>query len=160
MNNSAFWWSLYRMLTCINTITVNQDKMNTNKYLLTILAALTSTMLFAQGPWSPGKGHGYAQLLYNTVPSYTSLFGGDNGSRQTERILSETDIALYTEVGLSSQLTLGATLPIISVSSGDRNPRLSEIPLLPADNLTSLGNVSLFGKYNLINKTWNVAVIT
>ena len=134
--------------------------MNTYKYLLTFLAALTSTMVIAQGPWSQGKGHGYAQLLYNTVPSYTSLFGGENGSRQSERVLSETDIALYAEVGISDKLTLGTTVPIISVTSGDRNPRLSEVPLLPADNLTSLGNVSLLGKYTLLNKSWNVAVIT
>ena len=134
--------------------------MNTYKYLLTFLAALTSTMVIAQGPWSQGKGHGYAQLLYNTVPSYTSLFGGENGSRQSERVLSETDIALYAEVGISDKLTLGTTVPIISVTSGDRNPRLPEIPLLPADNLTSLGNISLLGKYTLLNKSWNVAVIT
>jgi len=132
---------LYRLIAILLTVSIN-------------------TQLAAQGPWSPGKGHGYAQFLYNTVPSYTSLFDGSNGSRQSERFLSEIDLALYAEVGISDKLTLGATLPFISVASGDPNPFLSETPTLPADRLSALGNISLLGKYNLFNKSWNVALIT
>lgn len=128
--------------------------------LVLFLFVITSTASFAQGPWAPGKGHGYAQLLYNTVPSYTTIFDGGGGSRQLERSLSETDIILFSEIGVTNRLTFGATLPFISVSSGSPNEQLTAEPLLPADNLFSLGNISLSGRYTLLDKTWKVALIS
>jgi len=125
-----------------------------------VLLIASAHCLMAQGPWSPGKGHGYAQLLYNTVPTYTALFNGSNSTRASERELSETDYILYSEVGLTEKLSFAATIPVISVSTGAPNQTLMTEPLLPADNLTSLGNISLTGKYNLTNKKWNVALIS
>lgn len=128
--------------------------------IVTLIVVMVSSPLVAQGPWSPGKGHGYAQLLYNTVPAYTTIFAGDQGNRALERQLTETDVILYSEFGISQKLTLGTTIPLISVSSGIANPQLESEPTLPAGDLTSLGNISLQGKYNLLNKTWNVSFIT
>lgn len=128
--------------------------------ILIVLMVAGAHCLIAQGPWSLGKGHGYAQLLYNTVPTYTALFDGSNSTRASERELSETDIILYSEIGVTEKLSVGATVPLISVSSGAANQFNTSEPIFPAGDLTSLGNISLSGKYNLVNRKWNIAFIS
>ena len=52
--------------------------------------------LFAQGPWTQPKGGGYSQVVFNTIPTYSSIFNGTGGStRQSERLLSEMVISGY-----------------------------------------------------------------
>lgn len=110
-------------------------------------------LLSAQGPWVAEKGGGYGQLLFNTIPTYSSVFSeSQNGSfRRTERLISEFIISPYAEYSVSDKLAIGAQIPYISVSTG--NPSTTDVtPTLPADNLSSLGNVNVFGKYRLTNK--------
>ncbi|MEO0896717.1 MAG: transporter [Bacteroidota bacterium] len=125
--------------------------------LLCICLGLPS--LHAQGPWAQRKGKGYSQLVFNTIPTYTTLFNGSQGStRETERELSESVWSAYVEVGVTEKFTLGGTLPLVSVGSGE--PSLDNVnPVYPADQLTSLGNVGIFGKYTLIDNKLKLALI-
>jgi len=120
---------------------------------------LLSLSLAAQdSPWSPGKNHGYAQFVFNTLPPYTSIFNGSEVSRESERVISELTISSFTEIGITKNFTLGATIPLINTSTGEPGINTPN-PSLPADNLTSLGNVSLSAKYTFGNTPIKIAFI-
>ena len=116
--------------------------------------AITAT---AQSPWAQRKGKGYSQILFNTIPTYAGIFSGDDGIRQSERFISETIIASFTEIGVTDNLTFSATVPLIFASTGD--PSSVDItPSLPADRLSSLGNISLSTKYTFGSGSWKFAL--
>jgi len=133
---------------------------NRIKYLAIILI-LCSGSIMAQGPWAKGKGNGYGQLMFNTIPTYSELFDKsfDEGKRTTERELSDVTIATYIEAGVSDKLTIGGSIPLIFVGAGAATDA-NVTPVYPEDNLGSLGNISLFGKYTLIDKKWKLAFIS
>ena len=128
------------------------------RYFILTLAISISLMQSgrAQSPWAQGKGHGYGQIVFNTIPSYNFLFNGSEGSRQTGRFISETILSSFTEVGITNNLTFSATVPLIFVSSGEASPNIT--PTLPADNLSSLGNISLSTKYTFGTGSWKFAL--
>ena len=119
---------------------------------------LLSFQLQAQGPWAPGIGHGYGQLLFNIVPTYTDLYDGGGNTRTLEREITDITLAAYAEVGITKRFTLGANLPWVMVQSGAASEGVT--PLLPEGSLSQLGNISLFGKYTLIDQSLKVAIIT
>lgn len=123
-----------------------------------ILVLASSQSLLAQGPWAKGKGHGYSQLTYNTIPTYTTIYSGDNGTRTLERELSERILSSYSEVGFSDRFTFGASIPINFVSSGSASDSVSN-PSLPSGSLSALGNIGLLGKYTFIDSKWKAAFI-
>jgi len=125
------------------------------------LLVLVTNISIAQGPWAKRKGHGYGQLLFNVVPTYSELFdkNSSTGKRITERELSDVTIAPYVEFGVSDRLTLGGSIPFVFVWSGEASS--SEVtPIYPDDNLNALGNINLFGKYTFIDKEWKLAFIS
>lgn len=132
----------------------------TNFKGLTLFLILVTSFSYAQGPWASGKGHGYSQLLFNVIPTYNEVFDKSNpeGIRQAQRELSDITIAPYVEFGVSERLTLGGSIPFIIVSTGEATDS-NITPLYPEDNLASLGNISMFGKYTIIDKKWKLAVI-
>ena len=123
-----------------------------------IIVFLNFQTSFAQGPWVQPKGSGYSHIVFNTIPTYSTVYNGSS-TRQTERQMSEMVIAGYLEFGLLDRITVGGHLPLVSVGSGDPSTE-NTTPVYPAGNLTSLGNVSIFGKYALIDKNLKVSFIT
>ena len=123
---------------------------------LVLILTLQHQTLHGQSPWAQGKGHGYGQYVLTVIPSYNVLFGGSEGSRQTERFISETILASYAEIGITDQLTFSLTTPVISVSTGEASPDVN--PTLPSDNLRSLGNISFSPKYTFGKKSWKFAI--
>ena len=126
--------------------------------ILPILFLFSFHLLLAQGPWAQGKGNGYGQVVFNIIPTYSSIFDGSGGSRESEREISEIVLSSYVELGITNNLTLGATIPF-NISSTGAATSITETPNLPAGNLSSLGNVSLFGKYTIGNGPLKVALI-
>ena len=136
-------------------------KIGNHSYKYLVIMFFIVGAMYGQGPWAKGKGEGYAQLLFNIVPTYDELFDEDSpeGTIETERELSDITIQSYIEYGLSDKLTVGGTIPFVFVSAGDQvnenvTPRFAE------DNLGSLGNISFWGKYTLIDKKVKLAVIS
>ncbi|MEM1322351.1 MAG: transporter [Bacteroidota bacterium] len=130
------------------------------KMILLLLLFTSGQVMYAQGPWAKGKGHGYSQLVFTGLPQYAEIFdGGFRDFRDLEREIFEVVIASYTEVGITDKLTLGATIPLVIVGTGDPTED-SITPTLPEDSKTALGNVTLLGKYTLLDKSVKVAFIT
>ena len=131
--------------------------MYTYKISCVIILAAMVIPLTAQSPWAQGKGKGYGQILFNTIPTYAGVFGGSEGLRQTERFISETILAPFAEVGVTDHLTFSATVPLILVSTGDPSS-VDLVPSLPADRLSSLGNISFSTKYSVGKGAWKFAL--
>lgn len=129
------------------------------KNLLVLLSLFCFVQVAAQGPWAPGKGHGYTQLLFNLIPPYAQVYDGGSTTREVDRELFDFTISAYGEFGISPRLTVGATVPFILVSTGDVTDPMNTTPNLPSDNLAAPGNISLFGKYTIIDQTVKVALI-
>ncbi len=135
--------------------------MKVSKALLLVVIMFSMThKTAAQGPWAKGKGHGYGQFLFNFIPTYSDLFDKDNpeGTRQSERELSDVTLESYLEFGLSDKFTIGGTIPFVFVGAGAPSEE-TITPVFPEDKLASLGNISLWGKYSLIDKKWKLAFI-
>jgi len=80
--------------------------MYANKITAAIILSVITITLAAQSPWAQGKGKGYSQILFNTIPTYAGIFSGDDGIRQSERFISETIIASFTEIGVTDNLNI------------------------------------------------------
>jgi hypothetical protein len=128
------------------------------KNLLLITFLVCVIQVSAQGPWAPGKGHGYTQLLFNLIPPYSQVYDGGSTTREVERELFDFTVAAYGEFGINDQLTVGANIPFILVNTGANTDPMTA-PNLPSSNLASLGNVSVFGKYTLLDQSVKVAFI-
>lgn len=121
------------------------------KYLLLLVSILVQTSVFAQGPWATGKNHGYSQILFNTIPTYNTLYIGNGNTRETERELSDITLAAYLDYGISDKLTFNANIPYIFLSSGDLVD-MSITPITEEGSLSGLGNITIGGKYTILQK--------
>lgn len=92
-------------------------------------------------------------------PILRFMMGAARTTREVDRELFDFTVAAYGEFGITSKLTLRATIPFILVSTGGRTDPLNSTPNLTSSNLAALGNVSVFGKYTLIDQSVNVALI-
>ncbi len=128
------------------------------KAIMILLFLLSYQLMMAQGPWAQGKGNGYGQVVFNIIPTYSSIFDGSGSSRETEREISEFILSSYAELGITDNLTLGASIPF-NISSTGAATSTTETPTFPAGNLSSLGNISLFGKYTIGNGGLKLAFI-
>jgi len=81
------------------------NSMNMRLYFTLLLLSLTFKS-YAQDPWPSGKGKGYAQLLYTTIPTYSDLFTGNGTTTTTERELSDKTISAFANYGISDKLTI------------------------------------------------------
>ena len=127
-----------------------------DKLIIVLLLMMGYYSLMAQGPWAQGKGNGYGQAVFNIIPTYSSIFDGNGGTRESEREISEIILTTYGEIGLTNSLTVGGTIPF-SITSTGAPSSLTESPSLPAGDLSSLGNISVFGKYTFGNGPLKVA---
>jgi len=95
-------------------------------------------------------------IVFNTLPPYTTIFNGAEAARESERIISELTISSFAEIGITKNFTLGVSVPLIRTATGEPGFNTTN-PSLPADNLTSLGNVSLSAKYTFGNTPLKIA---
>lgn len=126
------------------------------KYLLVIFALFIQTLSFAQGPWAAGKNHGYGQLLFNTIPTYNTLYSGNGTTTETERELSDITLAAYLDYGISENITLNANIPYILLKGGALVDE-TITPITEEGNLSGFGNISIGGKYTFIKKKFVAA---
>lgn len=135
----------------------------TSLYSLLLVLLGSQLSVSAQSPWAKGKGNGYGQVVFNTIPTYSSLFDGGHiglgDTKELERKISEAVVSTYWEVGVSERLTFGGTVPFVMVSSGDA-VSADVTPTYEADNLAALGNIAVFGKYTFIDRKLKMAFIS
>lgn len=121
--------------------------------ILLSLLLLSSTLSFAQSPWTQKKGKAFTQISYSTISEYKALFGSPDYA--TERVITDNTIQIYGEYGLSDKTSLVLNLPIKLLKSGSAiNPNV--LALTKSDNLTAFGNMELGVKHNFYNKKWLV----
>lgn len=126
------------------------------KYLSFLFVLITFSS-FAQSPWVRDKGAGYVQLGYSSISNYGSIYdkSATNGIRTTERVISDRTLSVYGEYGITPKFTVLSSIPAKFLNSGElRTPDPLISPITESGNLTGLGNVSLGGRYALIQKNW------
>lgn len=108
-----------------------------------------------QSAWNLEVDSWYTQLNYTRIGPYSELFLNGDETGTTPREIEDNTFQLYAEYGLNSKTTLSFSLPIKIITTG---PQTSEIiPLIDANNITSLGNIGFGVKRNLINKNFLLA---
>ncbi|MBC7777811.1 MAG: hypothetical protein H7246_20420 [Phycisphaerae bacterium] len=81
-----------------------------------------SFSLAAQSPWPRSKAGFFVQAAWNFIPTYTTLFGPEGKDIVLDREVSEHNIQLYGEYGLSKKTTLIAAIPFAINKRGAFNP--------------------------------------
>ena len=114
------------------------------KKQLIFALVFVSFSLAAQSPWSRSKAGFFVQGSWQTIPTYTTLFGPGSKEIVLERAVSENTFQLYGEYGLSKKTTLVASLPYVINKRGIRNtdsPFLFEVE--DSGRIAGLGNATL-----------------
>jgi hypothetical protein len=113
-----------------------------------VLILMTASTVNAQSPWPRTKAGAYAQLAYQFIPAYNSLFmagGSDfaiNGGKVTER-----GVQLYGEYGLSRNNTLVCAIPYQFITA----PKRITNTAYAQQSYNGLGNVSVSLRHGLKN---------
>jgi len=128
-------------------------------YKLLILFFSFSISVFAGGPWTPGKKHGFLQIQ-TTFPAgpYNQLYISNGDNLELNRGVTDITIQAFLEYGISEKFSLVTALPYKFVSTNNDINLDSELPLLPEGSLNGLGNYELTLKYQFLNKSFISAV--
>lgn len=119
------------------------------KIRVTIALAFAFTSLFSQSPWVAEKGKGFAQIGYTTIGPYNDLFQKNGGSYSLTREVTDITIQAYGELGLGSQTSIIASIPIKSLKTGEIK---SSVPTPNSKGtITTLGNTQLAVRHNFVN---------
>lgn len=118
-------------------------------------------MISAQSPWLPAKGGYFAQLAYQSIPTYTGLFNSSPDPIEISREVAENTIQGYGEYGLSDRWAVQLSLPYKLLKSGALNPGFTgDIAAIPDEaTLNALGNVQFGLKYKLSSDKWTSALL-
>jgi hypothetical protein len=108
----------------------------------------------AQGPWAAGKGHGFAQLSFNTI-HYNNVYDKDGTVQKVFRNNSDNTIQLFAEAGISKNLTAKLVLPFTIASYS--NNLLSPGAGPQKASLAGIGNITAGIKYTRQFKHWLIA---
>jgi hypothetical protein len=131
------------------------------RYLVGLLAVGWLAATFpagAQTPWPRAKSELYAQVAWQAIPAYTSLFSETSGvDRAIERELNENAIQLFADYGFTERFSAGAALPVRFMRSGAPVPGVQG-PGTVAGRLTGIGNPLLWCRYRLLNGTLPLTV--
>jgi len=122
------------------------------KNLYTIIAVLSSGILFAQSPWTQEKGKFYTQLSFITISNYDEIFGDPD--YQTDREITDNTLQLYGEYGISNKTTLIVNLPVKFVSTGDA---VNGTAFISEQSKSAFGNVSVGLRHQFYNKEWIIS---
>ena len=121
------------------------------KGLCFLLLALPCILL-AQSPWARNKAGFYAQAGYNFIPTYATLFGADGTEIVLDHEVSERQIQLYGEYGVTKKSTIICSLPIVFNARGASNPAS---PFLYAvedsGSIAGLGNVTVALRHQFLH---------
>lgn len=109
-------------------------------YLICILI-LSHQLIEAQNPWAKSKGEAYLQLSYNGLNNYNQILTQDETNRQTERLMFDQTIQLYSEVGLAKKLSLIAFIPFKLIHA--RESVSQGIGITDKGKLNAFGNIAL-----------------
>ncbi len=115
-----------------------------------VVIILAGSGLQAQSPWTPKQGHGYAQLSFNAIHQYNSLFLSDGGKLLLKRQLSDYTIQAYGEYGLTDRTAIIGAVPLKVLRSGEAQNGLS--PSTQSGSLSALGNIEAGIRHNFISK--------
>lgn len=122
------------------------------KNLYTIIALLSSTILFAQSPWTQEKGKFYTQLSFSTISNYDEIFG--DPEYHTDREVTDNTLQLYGEYGLTAKTTLLLNLPVKFIKTGDI---MSGTPFTQGNSVSAIGNIGFGIKHQFYKKKWIVS---
>ncbi|RLD54313.1 MAG: hypothetical protein DRJ05_14915 [Bacteroidetes bacterium] len=127
--------------------------------LFLLLFLFYSISVFAGGPWTPGKKHGFLQIQ-TTFPAtpYNQLFISDGSILELNRGVMDITIQAFLEYGINEKFSLITSLPYKFVSTNNEINLNSELPLLPEGSLSGLGNYEMALKYKFLDKTYISAV--
>ena len=122
-------------------------------FLLFSLLAHSPTMLTAQSPWARSKAGFYAQAAWQSISSYSTLFGDTNDKDHVlARSVSENSFQLYGEYGVTKRTTVTAALPFVFNRRDCLNP---ESPLafeqIDSGSVAGLGNINLALRHQFLN---------
>ncbi|WP_046755285.1 transporter [Kordia jejudonensis] len=122
------------------------------KNLYTIIALLSSAILFAQSPWTQEKGKFYTQLSFTTIANYDEVFGDPEYT--TDREITDNTLQFYGEYGLTSKTTLLLNVPLKFINTGDA---VSQNPFTSEETISSFGNIGFGVKHQFYKKKWIVS---
>jgi hypothetical protein len=122
--------------------------------LFLVICSTTFTQLQAQGPWAAGRGHGFAQLSFNTI-NYNNVYDRDGKVQKVFRNNSDNTIQLFAEAGISKNLTAKLVLPF-TIASYSKN-LLSPGSGPEKASLAGLGNITAGIKYTRQFRHWLIA---
>lgn len=112
---------------------------------------LFSNISVAGGPWVKKKGEAYFQFGMGVIPSTNNFFFTNNKIYQTNRSVSDLNLGLYSEYGLTNKLTFITQIPFNMVSTSSSIDTLINLPLLNSGQLAGFGNISITPKYELLS---------
>lgn len=122
------------------------------KQLITLISILLLTSnSFAGGPWVKKKGEAYFQLGAGIIPTTNKLFYRGTDVLFINRAITDVNLGLYTEYGVTNKLTFITEVPFNFVSSNTSIDTLALSPILPGGSLAGFGNINITPKYQLLN---------
>ncbi len=125
------------------------------KKIMSLLLVLVSTQVYSQSPWVKEKGKGYAQVSYNVITEYSSLYLSSGESLQLPRSVIDRSIQLYGEYGIGNDWQLSAALPYKLLTTGDVSAGFTtDAVSIQKGSFSALGNIELAIKKNFINKSY------
>ena len=125
------------------------------KITLVLLFGLIALHGMSQSPWVKGKGNGYAQVSFNMITEYGSLYSNSDNSIVLPRLVTDKAIQFYGEFGLGSDWQVSAALPYKLLETGEVNPEYSLGTVdIEEGTFGALGNIELAFKKNFINKNF------
>ena len=128
------------------------------KHLLTLVTlVLLSNISIAGGPWVKKKGEAYFQLGGGIIPSTNMLFFNGNDLLYTNRKVTDMNLGLYIEYGLTNKLTFITEIPFNIVSTSNTIDTVSILPVLNNGQLAGFGNISITPKYQLLDRKLKLA---
>jgi hypothetical protein len=92
------------------------------KITIVLFITLIAQYVMAQSPWVKGKNNGYAQVSFNMITEYGSLYSNSVSSIDLPRLVTDKAIQFYGEYGIGSDWQLSATLPYKMLEVGELNP--------------------------------------
>ena len=129
------------------------------RFLLPGLAALLlSCSLAAQSPWARSKAGFYAQAGFYYIPTYGTLFGAGGEDIVLDHEVSERQIQLYGEYGVTKKTTLIVSLPVVFNERGASNPASPYMfAVEDSGSISGLGNSTIALRHQFLSGEFALA---
>lgn len=121
--------------------------------------AVAAPVARARSPWTPERGHGYAQAALYAIAPYDRVITDSGDEFDTGRTLTDLTLEFYVEHGLTRDWTLIVVAPFKFLDAGDLNPDASISPTtIESGSLAAPGNLRLGIRRALARGDWNAAL--